>query len=99
MIGIRHEEIDRPVWWTVPSGAERLAIASFVVALDGNALVSLRLIRVKLGDTSMGRADALLFEQSVERWEAEAASVFRFGLPATATQASPCPIRAMGDAA
>lgn len=77
-LNIRHEEVSSVVWWQVPHSPERMALADFVAVLgDDHHLVALRLVRVRLGEASIGRAHALLFEQPVAEWEATASDTVR----------------------
>lgn len=77
-LNIRHEEVSSVVWWQVPHSPERMALADFVAAIEGDRhLIALRLVRVRLGEASIGRAQALLFEQPVAEWEATASVTVR----------------------
>lgn len=80
-LNIRHEEISSVVWWQVPHSPERMAMADFVAVLEGDhELIAVRLVRVRLGEASIGRADVLRFEQPLAEWEAAAADTVRSGL-------------------
>lgn len=74
---IRHEEVTNVVWWQMPHGRERMAMADSVAIIEGCELIALRLVRVRLGEASIGRAHALLFEQPVTEWAVAAAENVR----------------------
>lgn len=80
-LNIRHEEVSSVVWWQVPHSPERMAMADFVAVLEGDhELIAVRLVRVRLGEASIGRADVLRFEQPLAEWEEAAADTVRRSL-------------------
>lgn len=77
---IRHAEITRAVAWHRPFD-EAEAQATFVAAWDGDDLLFVRLIRVQLGEASMGRKGAVAFGQAVTAWEYAAEKALAEGQP------------------
>lgn len=70
---MRAREFNMTVNWFRSSGPVS-AVGTFMAVRDeDNRRVGVRLIRVQVGGASMGRKDALEFDQPVNEWERAAA--------------------------